>query len=52
LNTFAVANEQGKTSLSGIVPTEMEDLSVADQACCFFSGAIDSRGVDSLEDRY
>jgi hypothetical protein len=52
LNTFAFSNEQGKTGFSGVVPIEMENFSVAEQACYFFSSPVDPRGMDCLEGRY
>jgi hypothetical protein len=52
LNNFAVSNEQRKTSFSGIVPVEMENLSMVEQARYFFSRVTDPRSMDRLEGRY
>ena len=52
MNNFAHSNEQGKTSFSGIVPVEMENLSMVKQAYYFFSRVTGSCSMDRLEDRY
>jgi len=52
LNTFAISNEQGETGFSNIVTIEMENFSVVEQACHFFSCVIDPRRMDRLEGGY